>query len=93
MSLTNARRISNSAVLAMAMLLAACASQQTLQCASGDWYALGYRDGDVYGIRPQIDQYAHRCRSLEASAQTAYMAGWTDGYAEWTSRVFKTEHP
>ena len=93
MNSINARRISNSAAFAMALLLGACASQPPVQCGSGAWYAVGYRDGDVYGIRPQIDQYAHRCGSLEAAAQTAYMEGWTDGYAEWTSRVFKTEHP
>lgn len=63
------------------------------QCRSTEWYALGYRDGDTYGLRPQIDQYAHTCGSLPASAQSAYLAGWTDGYAEFSARVQKVEGP
>lgn len=92
-STRNARRMSTRAALVGVLLLGACASQQVAQCRSGDWYAVGYRDGDVYGIRPQIDLYSHRCGSVDAPAQAAYMAGWTDGYAEWNARVQKTESP
>jgi hypothetical protein len=60
------------------------------QCASADWYGLGYRDGDVYGIQARIDQYAEHCRAAD---RKAYMAGWTDGYAEARSRIEKTESP
>jgi len=63
------------------------------ECRSTDWYALGHRDGDVYGLRPQIDQYAHSCGSLPASAQAAYLAGWTDGYAQFAARVQPNESP
>jgi hypothetical protein len=60
------------------------------ECASADWYGLGYRDGDVYGIQAQIDQYAEQCRAAD---RKAYMAGWTDGYAEARMRIEKTESP
>jgi hypothetical protein len=62
------------------------------ECRSTNWYALGYRDGDVYGLRPRIDQYAEQCRTVAVDSP-AYMAGWRDGYAESRSRVEKTESP
>lgn len=63
-------------------------------CRSADWYRLGYRDGDLYGMQARIDQYAEQCRTAGADVErTAYMAGWTDGNAEFRSRVEKTENP
>lgn len=62
------------------------------QCRSADWYRLGYRDGDVYGLQAQIDQYAAQCASIAVDRDN-YMAGWRDGYAEYRSRVEKTESP
>lgn len=62
------------------------------QCRSADWYRLGYRDGDVYGLQAQVDQYAAQCASI-AIDRDAYMTGWRDGYAEYRSRVEKTESP
>ena len=80
LNLTDAHRTLTRATLPALLFVSACASPMgEQQCRSADWYALGYRDGDVYGIRPQIDQYARQCRSLEAAAQSAYLAGWTDG--------------
>jgi hypothetical protein len=74
-------------------LLAACAAPMSAQeCASADWYRLGYRDGDVYGLQAQVDQYAEQCRTANID-RTAYMAGWRDGNAEFRSRVEKTESP
>lgn len=71
-----------------AALLAGCAQMSETQCRAADWYQLGYRDGDIYGLRPQIDQYAHQCRALGVQAvEQSYMAGWVDGYREWTRRV------
>jgi hypothetical protein len=61
-------------------------------CGTADWYALGYRDADLYGMQSQIDQYAHQCRTAVVDG-TAYMAGWRDGNAEFRSRVEKTESP
>ena len=74
-------------------LLTACAAPMTAQeCSSTDWYRLGYRDGDVYGVQAQIDQYAEQCRAA-AVDRKAYMAGWSDGYADFRGRVEKTESP
>lgn len=74
-------------------LVAACAAPLTAdQCRSADWYRLGYRDGDVYGLQAQIDQHADQCASVGVD-RNGYMAGWRDGYAEYRSRVEKTESP
>lgn len=76
-----------------ALLIAACAAPMSAQqCASADWYRLGYRDGDVYGLQAQVDQYADQCRTASVD-RNAYMAGWRDGNAEFRSRVEKTESP
>ena len=76
-----------------ALLITACAAPMSAQqCARADWYRLGYRDGDVYGLQAQVDQYAEQCRSASVD-RNAYMEGWRDGYAEFKSRVEKTESP
>ena len=62
------------------------------ECASADWYRLGYRDADSYGLQPQVDQYADQCRTA-ALDRNAYMAGWRDGNAEYRRRVEGTESP
>lgn len=86
-----ARHIRNSALASSVLLFAACATPMSAQeCSSADWYRLGYRDGDVYGVQAQIDQYAEQCRTAD---RNTYMAGWRDGYAESRSRVEKTESP
>ena len=75
------------------LLIASCAAPMSAQqCASADWYGLGYRDGDVYGLQAQVDQYAEQCRTISVD-RNAYMVGWRDGYAEFRSRVEKTESP
>jgi hypothetical protein len=76
-----------------ALLIAACATPMNAQqCAGADWYRLGYRDGDVYGLQAQVDQYAEQCRTASVD-RNAYLAGWRDGNAEFRSRVEKTESP
>lgn len=76
-----------SVVLAAAVLTTGCSQMTQDQCASVDWYQLGHRDGDTYGIQPRIDQYAYQCRSVGVEAQApAYMAGWKDGYGERATR-------
>jgi hypothetical protein len=88
-----AHRIRNSGAAACLLVVAACAAPMSAQqCGSTDWYRLGYRDGDVYGMQAQVDQYAEQCRSAPFD-RTAYMAGWRDGNAEFRSRVEKTESP
>ena len=78
--------------LAALLLLAGCASMNETQCRAADWYQVGYRDADTYGLRPQIDQYAHQCKphGVEAS-ESRYMVGWVDGYREWNTRVSGSE--
>lgn len=88
-----ARPIRNSAVAASVLVVTACGTPMSAEvCRSADWYRLGYRDGDVYGLQAQIDQYAEQCRAA-AVDRNAYMAGWRDGNAEFRSRVEKTESP
>lgn len=68
--------------------LAGCAGMTQAECRDADWYGVGYADGDRYGLRPRIDQYAHQCRAFGVQAsEEQYMRGWTDGYREWVSRV------
>src|SRR5438045_3419536 len=50
-------------LVAILLLAAGCMSMDDGQCRSADWYQVGYRDGDIYGLRPQIDQYAHLCKA------------------------------
>ena len=67
-----------------AALLAGCAGMTESECRGTDWYKLGERDGLIYGLRPQIDRYAHQCgRYGVQPSEKDYIAGWTDGYGEW----------
>ena len=72
----------------LVVFLSACASLSESECRSTNWFQLGMRDADVYGMRPMIDQYAHRCRAFGVTPdQTAYMAGWYDGELEYRRRT------
>jgi len=80
-----------SAALACA-LCAGCMHMSESECRAADWYQVGYRDGDTYGLRPQVDQYAHLCRAYGLQTPEAiYMAGWVDGFREWNTRVMGSE--
>ena len=58
------------------------------ECRSADWYQLGKRDGEVYGVRPQIDQYVWRCNAFGVKPQESeYMTGWIDGNRERNARM------
>jgi hypothetical protein len=50
--------------MAALLALAGCAQMTETQCKSSDWYQVGYRDADIYGLRPQVDQYAYQCRTF-----------------------------
>jgi hypothetical protein len=80
------------ALLLAVLLTAGCVSMDETQCRAADWYQVGYRDADIYGLRPQIDQYAHQCKAhgVEPS-ESRYMVGWVDGYREWNTRVSGSE--
>jgi hypothetical protein len=75
-------------ILALAAL-AGCGGSMTLaECRSADWLKLGERDGLQYGLRPQIEIYAKRCRPHGIQpAEEQYMTGWRDGYAEYNRRL------
>src|SRR5947207_6892837 len=71
----------SSALIAACALLAGCMQMSESECRTADWYQLGYRDADSYGLRPQVDQYAHLCRVFGVqAAESPYLAGWVDGY-------------
>lgn len=78
---------------ACALAAAGCAQMTETECKAADWYPIGYRDGDIYGLRPQVDQYAYQCRAfgVQPTAENTYMAGWIDGFREWNRRVMGSE--
>jgi hypothetical protein len=82
----------NSLLIAACALIASCAQMNESECRVADWYQLGYRDAEIYGLRPQVDQYAYRCRAFGVQvAEAPYMAGWVDGFREWNTRVMGSE--
>lgn len=78
-------------VTAACVLFGGCAVMGESECRSADWYQLGYRDADPYGLRPKIDLYAHQCRAWVQASESEYMRGWVDGYREWNTRVSGSE--
>jgi hypothetical protein len=69
-----------SVLFLLAALLAGCASMSDSDCRSANWYALGERDALIYGLRPQIEVYAHQCsRHGVEPSEKDYLAGWLDG--------------
>ena len=77
-------------VLACLVLAAGCTTMSETACRSTDWYQLGYLEGDIYGIRPQIDQYAYQCRPVQVG-ESDYLRGWTEGYRENRIRASGSE--
>ena len=74
-------------LLGLAPLLAGCAGMNEAECRAADWYRLGERDALVYAIHPQIEQYAQQCGRHGVRAEAPrYMAGWRDGYSEFSGR-------
>ena len=41
--------------LVTCLLAAGCAQMTETQCKAADWYQLGYRDADSYGLRAQVE--------------------------------------
>jgi len=64
------------------------------ECRTTDWYARGKLDGEVYGMQPQNEVYAHRCSAYGVKPdETQYLVGWRDGWMEWRSRTDKGGGP
>jgi hypothetical protein len=81
----------STALIASIVLAGGCVSMSETECRSADWYQVGYRDGDIYGLRPQIDQYAWQCRPWVQVAESDYLRGWTEGYRENRIRTSGSE--
>jgi len=79
-------------VSGLVLAASGCAQISESECRTADWYQIGHRDGDVYGIRPRIDQLAYQCQAFGVQAQEPiYMAGWVDGYREYLIRMNGSE--
>jgi hypothetical protein len=73
---------------AVTVLAAGCAGMSDSECRSANWYDVGEREALVYGLRPQIDQYAHQCSKYGVQVpQQDYMAGWVVGNGERIRRA------
>jgi hypothetical protein len=76
------------AALVLGALLAGCAGMSDPECRGANWYELGERDALIYGLRPQIDLYAHQCsRHGVQPVEKDYLAGWIDGNHERALRM------
>lgn len=74
--------------LLVVCFLAGCVAMNDSECRSANWYELGERDALFYGLRPQIDQYAHQCsRHGVQPSEMDYMAGWIVGDRERAIRM------
>jgi len=81
----------SAAVLAACGLLGACAPMSENECRSADWYQLGYRDADPYGLRPQFYLYENQCKAWVQASESDYMRGWVDGYREFNTKMSGSE--
>lgn len=81
----------NSALLALALLLGGCAVMSENECRTADWYQVGYRDADPYGLRPAIHVYEHQCKAWVQASETDYLRGWVDGYREFSKKMTGSE--
>jgi hypothetical protein len=81
--------LSRSLLLAVA-LLAGCAMTES-ECRGTDWYQLGYRDADPYGLRPAIHVHEHQCKAWVQASEADYLRGWVDGYGEFSRKMTGSE--
>ena len=70
-------------LLAATFLAAGCAGMSETGCRSTDWSSLGEREALIYGLRPQIEIYAHQCARYGVQpSEQEYIAGWAYGMGE-----------
>lgn len=75
-------------LIAAFVLAGGCAGMTESQCRGTNWYELGERDALIYGLRPQIEIYAHQCARYGVQpAEKEYLAGWFVGDRERAIRV------
>lgn len=81
--------------IAAAALAAGCAQITEPECRTANWYQIGEQDGNIWGMRPRIDQLPYQCSGFGVVAgeksEKDYMTGWVDGYREWTKRVHSSD--
>ena len=83
--------VRNRALLAVMLALCGCTAKTENECRTADWYQLGYRDSDPYGLRPQFYLYEHQCKAWVQASEADYMRGWVDGYREFNTRMSGSE--
>ena len=80
--------LTKSLLLAVGAFAAGCAGMSDTDCRCANWYDIGEGEAIVYGLRPQIDQYAHQCSKHGVQVpETDYMAGWLVGNGERIRRA------
>jgi len=81
-------RWTSSLLVAAGLMVAGCAGMTDTECRAANWYELGERDALVYGLRPQIEQYAYQCeRHGVQASEKDYVAGWLVGNGERIRRM------
>jgi len=79
-------------MIASMLSLGGCTAMSPDACRGAHWFGLGQRDALVYGLRPQIDQYAEQCaRHGVQTAEQEYLAGWYYGERERERRMAGSE--
>ena len=75
-------------LLLVAVLLAGCTTLDDTACRNANWFELGERDALIYGLRPQVDVYAHQCSKVGVQiSERDYLAGWFQGDRERAWRM------
>lgn len=81
----------NSALFVLALVVCGCTTMNEGECRSADWYKVGYRDADPYGLRPQFYLYENQCKAWVQASEVDYMRGWVDGYREFNTKMSGSE--
>jgi hypothetical protein len=67
--------------------LTACASMDSAECRSANWYDLGFRDA-IFGLQPQDSTYSALCGRHNVALDTQrYSEGWRHGHYEHEQRL------
>jgi len=83
--------VRSSALFLLSLLVCGCTTMGESECRSADWYQLGYRDADPYGLRPQFYVYESQCKAWVQASEADYMRGWVDGYREYNTKMSGSE--
>jgi len=83
--------VRSSALILLAVALCGCAHMTEQECRAANWYDIGYRDADPYGLRPQFYLYEYQCKAWVQASEADYMRGWVDGYREYNTKMSGSE--